>query len=90
MLAFLRAILKRSPTGAGEETREQRAERIRETLLSELSHKSIEGKPVTHRRLESLMLAAHAGKKETIQRLREIGARPSARMGKRLWTMDQR
>lgn len=94
MFPLLRKLLQQSrkavPLETDAEAPEVRAERIRSILRAELSQTSIDGKPITHRRLLSLMLTAGAEKKETIQRLREIGARPSARLGNKVWTLARR
>lgn len=94
MFPFPRRLLQRPrPTileGAVEDTPEDRAERIRTIIRAELSQTSVDGKPITHRKLFSLMLPAESGKKETIRRLREIGARQSSKVGKKVWTLDSK
>lgn len=58
-------------------------------LLAELQTVRVDGKPVTHRRLESLMLTAGTGKRQTKKLLRAIGARPSKRRGAKFWTLKE-
>lgn len=90
MLTFLKIFWKRNSFSSGPETledRKLRAERLKAILKFELALTQVDGRPVTHRRLESLMLATGAGKKETVRLLREIGARPSGRHGDRIWTL---
>ncbi len=89
MLSFLKNLLKSGKLSSIQEEKEDpvvRSERLRALLLAELSQTQVDGRPVTHRRLESLMLATGTGKTETIRLLREIGARPSSRRGAKLWT----
>jgi hypothetical protein len=52
-----------------------------------MNSKAIDGRPVTHRRIETLMLITRIDKRRTIRLLREIGARPSSRFGSGIWTM---
>ena len=66
----------------------ERLAKAKEVLEAELRSRRIDGKPVTHRRLETLMLSAGTQKRETVRLLRELGARPSSRHGSRLWTRD--
>lgn len=90
MLNFLKNLVKGSSPGpavTGEE-RAVRTARLKAVLTAELSQTQVDGRPVTHRRLESLIRATGAGKRETIQLLREIGARPSRRRGSELWTLE--
>ncbi|RYD38115.1 MAG: hypothetical protein EOP86_01745 [Verrucomicrobiaceae bacterium] len=75
------------PAETGEE-RAIRVAKLKAVLTAELSQTQVDGRPVTHRRLESLIRATGAGKRETVQLLREIGARPSRRRGSDLWTME--
>ncbi len=90
MILFAKKCLQLlKPMSAGErQEMKARVEKARGILTLELSQQWTDGKPVSHRRLESLMLAAGTGRKETIRLLREIGARPSSRRsGARLWTL---
>ncbi|MDB6136154.1 MAG: hypothetical protein JWM59_4397 [Verrucomicrobiales bacterium] len=90
MLTFLKNLVKGSSPRPAEpqEDRATRAARLKAVLTAELSQTQVDGRPVTHRRLESLIRATGAGKRETVQLLREIGARPSRRRGSELWTME--
>jgi hypothetical protein len=65
----------------------ERREQVKSILRTELETHRVDGKPVTHRRLESLMLTAGTPRRQTIQLLREIGARPSKRRGAKFWTL---
>lgn len=87
MLSFLRRIFTPGRAESGDRT--ERAAKIQLILRAELSRTSVQGKPVTHRRLLSLMEAARAGRSETIRHLREIGARPSTRLGGKVWTLNE-
>lgn len=92
MLPFLKSLLGRGPrrTGASDdgESAEERAERLRVILRSEMTRDTLDGRQVTHRRLETLMLVTGTDKKETMRLLRDIGARPSSRHGAKIWTMQ--
>ncbi|MES2708817.1 MAG: hypothetical protein V4726_19640 [Verrucomicrobiota bacterium] len=90
MILFVKKCFRRLKPKSVEEKQAIKAmqEKARIILTSELSQQWTDGKPVSHRRLESLMLAADTDRKETIRLLREIGARPSSRRGgARLWTL---
>lgn len=90
MSAFLKNILSLLKPKTPEEINasRERLQRAREVLSAELRNRRVDGKPVTHRRLETLMLAAGTGRKETVRLLRELGARPSSRHGEKLWTRE--
>ncbi|MES2708790.1 MAG: hypothetical protein V4726_19500 [Verrucomicrobiota bacterium] len=92
MFAFLKIRLKflRLGTATEKQAELDRLAKAREVLSAELKSTRVDGKPVTHRRLETLMLAAGTGKQETIRLLRGLGARPSSRHGLRLWTRDEK
>jgi hypothetical protein len=91
MISFLLKLLKPrrapSPLAPADEDAQARAERLKAILRSELSRTQVDGRPVSHRRLESLMQATETGKRETVILLRQIGARPSSRHGSKVWTM---
>jgi hypothetical protein len=72
------------PESPANRDRTGKAQRV---LLSELSQQRIDGAPISHRRLESLMLASGTGRRETVRLLRAIGARPSRRHGPSVWTL---
>ena len=57
-----------------------------EILLWELSQAKLSGKPIAYRRLDSLMLAAGTNRSQTVQLLKQLGARPCSRRGRRYWT----
>ncbi|MDB6133410.1 MAG: hypothetical protein JWM59_1653 [Verrucomicrobiales bacterium] len=73
-----------NPESPANRDRTEKAQRV---LLSELSRQRTDGAPVSHRRLESLMLASATGRRETVRLLRAIGARPSRRHGAAVWTL---
>lgn len=91
MLSFLRNLLTRGlrPSGISndDESPENREERLRAILRGEMTRDTLDGRQVTHRRLETLMLVTGGDKKETVRLLRDIGARPSSRHGSKIWTM---
>jgi hypothetical protein len=62
-------------------------ERLKKLLTIELNSKTLDGRQLTHRRLETLMLVTGLNRKETIRLLREIGARPSGRFRAEIWTL---
>jgi hypothetical protein len=72
---------------SGRERDRENLEKARRILHSELSQQRTDGTPVSHRRLESLMLAVGAEKRQTMCLLRAIGARPSNRDGGAMWTL---
>ena len=89
MLALLKFTLEKfkPQSAADRQTALERLETARSVLLREMKHERIDGRPVTHRRLESLMTAAGTSKRDTIRLLKEIGARPSGRHGTKVWTL---
>ena len=89
MLSLLKLTLEklRPRSAADRRAALERLENARAVLLLEMKHERIDGRPVTHRRLESLMSAAGTGKRDTIRLLKEIGARPSGRHGTKVWTI---
>lgn len=64
-----------------------RVERLKTILRSEMTQDTLDGRQLTHRRLETLMLVTGLSKKETVRLLRDIGARPSSRHGSKIWTL---
>ena len=85
MLNILRnlfSLLHRDPPLSSERRGDLKA-----LLLSELQTSRVNGKPVTHRRLQSLMLTIGSSKRVTMQLLRDIGARPSKKKGGTFWTL---
>lgn len=90
MISFLLKLLKpQRPLSSAEpeDAGPVRTERLKAILKAELSRTQVDGRPVSHRRLESLMQAAETGKRETVLLLRQIGARPSSRHGNKVWTL---
>lgn len=90
MISFLLKLLKpQRPLSSDvpDEDPQARNERLKAILRAELSRTQVDGKPVSHRRLESLMQTTETSKRETMILLREIGARPSSRHGTKVWTM---
>lgn len=90
MIRFAKSCFRRLRPRSVEEKRsaDTREEKARKVLLSELSQRRTDGKAVSHRRLETLMLAANTQRSETIRLLRKIGARPSSRWGEKWWTLN--
>ena len=89
MLLLLKKLFTRGGRHAplGGEDPKDREEKLKTILRMEMTQDTLDGRQVTHRRLESLVLATGAGKKETIRTLRAIGARPSSRHGSKIWTL---
>lgn len=90
MISFLLKLLKPQrplSTVVPDEDAETRAERLKAILRAELNRTQVDGKPISHRRLESLMQTTETSKRETVILLRQIGARPSSRHGSKVWTL---
>lgn len=84
MLTFLKRFFhQRRPAG----DHPAQVEKVRAILRAELSQNNVRGERISHRRLPSLMKAAGTGRRETIRHLRAIGARPSSKLGLRVWTL---
>jgi len=68
--------------------RQAQKKRQLDVLGHELRQQKLNGEPVGHRRLKTLMLAAGTSRGKTIRLLKELGARPSSRKGEELWTLE--
>lgn len=87
MVQWIKGFISNYARFCKNRVRKTNNEKLKQALLLEMNSKSLDGRPLTHRRIETLMLVTGLGKKETIRLLREIGARPSGRFGAGIWTM---
>lgn len=91
MRSFVKKCLFLFKPQSHEEKEELRArdEKAQAILKAELVQTRIDGKAISHRRLETLMLASNTDRKTTIRLLRRLGARPSRSRGSAWWTLDK-
>lgn len=82
-------LMLRPPSREEKEATRAKEEETQSILRAELGQTRIDGKAISHRRLETLMLASNTDRKTAIRLLRKLGARPSKSRGAAWWTLDQ-
>lgn len=91
MRSFVKKCFSLLKPMSAEEKEDMRVrdEEAKAILMLELGRTRIDGKSISHRRLETLMLASSTDRKTAMRLLRQLGARPSRTRGSTWWTLAQ-